>query len=127
MVVGTLALLSVITVIYVSIGRSDRQTSAAALKFDKRQDAPAVVRDYLAGVIADDVFAPADTTDFTSFLQPFADTDADAFLVTWAGGGFVPLLQAAIDLGVIDKIASVGTKPGDRPLEDVRMKIKVVK
>ncbi|NIN70612.1 MAG: ABC transporter substrate-binding protein, partial [Gemmatimonadetes bacterium] len=36
--------------------------------------------------IADDVFAPADTTDFTSFLGPFADTDADAFLVTWAGG-----------------------------------------
>ena len=30
-------------------------------------------------------------------------------------------------LDVIDKIANVGTKPGDRPLEDVRMKIKVVK
>lgn len=59
--------------------------------------------------IADDVFAPADTTDFTSYLQPFADTDANALLVTWAGGGFVPLLQAAIDLGVIDDNTVLGS------------------
>jgi branched-chain amino acid transport system substrate-binding protein len=59
--------------------------------------------------IADDVFAPADTTDFTSYLQPFADTDADAFLVTWAGGGFVPLLQAALDLGVVDEDTVLGS------------------
>ena len=59
--------------------------------------------------VADDVFAPADTTDFTSFLQPFADTDANALLVTWAGGGFVPLLQAAIDLGVVDADTVLGS------------------
>ena len=59
--------------------------------------------------IADDVFAPADTTDFTSFLEPLADTEADAFLVTWAGGGFVPLLQGAIDLGVVDENTVLGS------------------
>jgi branched-chain amino acid transport system substrate-binding protein len=59
--------------------------------------------------IADDVFAPADTTDFTSFLEPLADTDADAFLVTWAGGGFVPLLQGALDLGVVDADTVLGS------------------
>lgn len=59
--------------------------------------------------LAEPVFAPADTTDFTTFLEPFADTDADAFLVTWAGGGFVPLLQAAIDLGVIDDDTVLGS------------------
>ncbi len=59
--------------------------------------------------IEDDVFAPADTTDFTSFLQPFANTSADAFLVTWAGGGFVPLLQGAIDLGVVDDDTALGS------------------
>ncbi len=59
--------------------------------------------------IADDVFAPADTTDFTSYLEPFAGTEADALLVTWAGGGFVPLLQAAIDLGVIDDDTVLGS------------------
>ena len=59
--------------------------------------------------IADDVFAPADTTDFTSYLEPFSDTDADALLVTWAGGGFVPLLQGAIDLGVVDADTVLGS------------------
>ena len=59
--------------------------------------------------IADDVFAPADTTDFTSYLEPLADTDADAFLVTWAGGGFVPLLQGALDLGVVDADTVLGS------------------
>ncbi|HSR45261.1 MAG TPA: ABC transporter substrate-binding protein [Acidimicrobiia bacterium] len=59
--------------------------------------------------IADDVFAPADTTDFTSYLEPLADTDADAFLVTWAGGGFVPLLQGALDLGVVDEDTVLGS------------------
>jgi len=51
---------------------------------------------------ADDVFAPADTTDFTPYMEQIADVDAQALLVTWAGGGFVPLLQAAVDLGVLD-------------------------
>ena len=59
--------------------------------------------------IADDVFAPADTTDFTSYLEPLADTSADALLVTWAGGGFVPLLQGAIDLGVVDADTVLGS------------------
>jgi branched-chain amino acid transport system substrate-binding protein len=59
--------------------------------------------------LADDVFAPADTTDFTSFLEPFSDTEADAFLVTWAGGGFVPLLQGALDLGVVDADTVLGS------------------
>jgi len=59
--------------------------------------------------LADDVFAPADTTEFTTYLEPFADTDADAFLVTWAGGGFVPLLQAALDQGVVDDDTVLGS------------------
>jgi branched-chain amino acid transport system substrate-binding protein len=42
-------------------------------------------------------------------MTPLADTDADAFLVTWAGGGFVPLLQSAIDLGVIDEDTVLGS------------------
>ena len=57
--------------------------------------------------VADDVFAPADTTDFTSYMDPVfdaIDNGAEALIVTWAGGGFVPLLQAATDLGVTDEI-----------------------
>jgi len=51
----------------------------------------------------DDIFAPADTTDFTAYMEQVNDVDAEAFLVTWAGGGFVPLAQAAVDLGVLDE------------------------
>jgi branched-chain amino acid transport system substrate-binding protein len=50
----------------------------------------------------DPVFAPADTTDFTPYMETIADSEAEAFLVTWAGGGFIPLVQAAADLGVLD-------------------------
>ncbi|MDJ0924220.1 MAG: ABC transporter substrate-binding protein [Acidimicrobiia bacterium] len=59
--------------------------------------------------IADDVFAPADTTDFTSYLSPLADTDADALLVTWAGSTFTALDQAARDLGVLDEDTALGS------------------
>ncbi len=55
------------------------------------------------------VFAPADTTDFTSYMTPLAESGADAFLVTWAGGGFVPLLQTAIDLSVINDNTVLGS------------------
>lgn len=54
---------------------------------------------------ADDIFAPADTTDFTPYMEQILAAEADAFLVTWAGGGFVPLLQAATDLGVLEQSA----------------------
>ena len=58
-------------------------------------------------VSADDIFAPADTTDFTPYMDSVLDAvdgGAQAFIVTWAGGGFVPLLQAAQDAGVLDEI-----------------------
>jgi branched-chain amino acid transport system substrate-binding protein len=59
--------------------------------------------------LQDTVFAPADTTDFTSYMTPLAESGADAFLVTWAGGGFVPLLQSAIDLSVINDTTVLGS------------------
>jgi branched-chain amino acid transport system substrate-binding protein len=57
--------------------------------------------------VADDIFAPADTTDFTPYMDAVLDaidSGAEALIVTWAGGGFVPLVQAANDLGVTDEI-----------------------
>lgn len=60
-----------------------------------------------ATFVADDIFAPADTTDFTPYMDPIfdaIDNGAEALIVTWAGGGFVPLLQAATDSGVLDEI-----------------------
>ncbi len=55
--------------------------------------------------VADDIFAPLDTTDFTPYMDPILKSGAEALIVTWAGGGFVPLMQAATDQGVFDQMA----------------------
>ena len=55
--------------------------------------------------VSDDIFAPADTTEFTPYMEEIIDSGADSFLVTWAGGGFVPMMQAATDLGVFDEMS----------------------
>lgn len=54
--------------------------------------------------VAPDIFAPADTTDFTPYMEQILDSGANAFVVTWAGGGFVPMMQAARELGVLDEM-----------------------
>ena len=61
----------------------------------------------LAGAtfVADDILAPADTTDFTPYMDQVLDSGAEAYIVTWAGSGFVPLMQAATDLGVNESMA----------------------
>ncbi len=55
--------------------------------------------------VADDIFAPADTTEFTPYMEQILLSGAEAWLVTWAGGGFVPMMQAAVDLGVTEQMA----------------------
>ena len=55
--------------------------------------------------VADDIFAPLDTTDFTPYMEQVLNSGAKAYIVTWAGGGFVPLMQAATDLGVTESMA----------------------
>ncbi len=58
-----------------------------------------------ATFVADDIFAPADTTDFTPYMEQVLNSGAEAYIVTWAGSGFVPLVQAATDLGVNESMA----------------------
>lgn len=55
--------------------------------------------------VADDIFAPADTTDFTPYMEQVLNSGAEAYIVTWAGSGFVPLMQAATDQGVTEEMA----------------------
>jgi len=55
--------------------------------------------------VADDIFAPADTTDFTPYMEQILDSGAEAWITTWAGGGFVAMMEAATDLGVTDEMA----------------------
>jgi branched-chain amino acid transport system substrate-binding protein len=58
-----------------------------------------------ATFVADDIFAPSDTTDFTPYMEQVLDSGAEAYIVTWAGSGFVPLMQAATDLGVNEEMS----------------------
>jgi branched-chain amino acid transport system substrate-binding protein len=53
--------------------------------------------------VGDDVFAPADTTEFTPYVEQLQAANADAFIVTWAGQGFIPLVQAASDTGLLEE------------------------
>lgn len=55
--------------------------------------------------VADDIFAPLDTQEFTPYMEQIADSGAEAYIVTWAGGGFVSLMQAAKDQGVTDTMS----------------------
>ncbi len=52
--------------------------------------------------VADDIFAPLDTTDFTPYMEQIAESGAEAWIVTWAGGGFIPMFQSAKEFGVLD-------------------------
>ncbi len=58
--------------------------------------------------VADDVLIPADTTDFTPYLQKVLDAadaqGAKALLVTWAGSNFPRLFQQMNEQGVLDKL-----------------------
>jgi len=55
--------------------------------------------------VTDDIFAPATTTDFTPYMEQIANSGAEAYIVTWAGSGFVALVQAAEDQGVNETMA----------------------
>ena len=58
-----------------------------------------------ATFVADDIFAPLDTADFTTYMEQIANSGAESYIVSWAGGGFVPLMQSAKDQGVTETMA----------------------
>ena len=63
LVVGTLAMLAVITVIYVSVGRADRRTGAAVQQARISEDVAEQVRDYMLDVMARELFLPVLVSD----------------------------------------------------------------
>ncbi|HYF62562.1 MAG TPA: substrate-binding domain-containing protein [Herpetosiphonaceae bacterium] len=66
--------------------------------------------------VADDVFIPADTTDFTPYLQKLLDAADDngakVLMVTWAGANFPRLFQQMQEQGVLEKL-TLATGFGD--------------
>jgi branched-chain amino acid transport system substrate-binding protein len=69
------------------------------------------VSQYGGEVIAD-IYAPADTTDFTPYIQQAMDSGADCLFLTWSGTGYVTLYQQLADLGALDQM-QVATGYGD--------------
>ncbi|GEM_PF-1789521 len=57
LVVGTLALLAVITIVYVALGNQDARTKATVIRRDQFDDVPAQIGQYTADVIASDLFS----------------------------------------------------------------------
>ncbi len=68
LVVGTLALLAVITIVYVALGNADTRTKAAAQSRVQQDDVAPKVGEYIASVIADDVLATEFTGEVTSVV-----------------------------------------------------------
>lgn len=60
LVVGMLALMTIIAVVYFSIGQADARSSAALVSANARNDVPNAVRDYIKRIIAADVNAVVD-------------------------------------------------------------------
>ncbi len=61
-----------------------------------------------------EIYVPADTKDFTSYIQKAIDTKAQNLFLTWAGTGYVTLFQQLNDLGAFTSM-KVATGFGDNP------------
>ena len=76
----------------------------------------AIIESNGGAFVADDVLIPADTTDFTPYLQKVLDageqSGAKVLMVTWAGNNFPRLFQQMQEQGVLDKL-TLATGFGD--------------
>ena len=88
---------------HIAIDTAFGQSSATALEF--------AVNKYGGKVIAN-IYAPADTTDFTAYIQQALDSGAKNLFLTWAGTGYVTLYQQLSDAGVFDQM-TISTGFGD--------------
>lgn len=88
---------------HIYIDNAFGQGSEAALEF--------AVGLYGGTVIAP-VPAPADTTDYTAYIQKAMDSGAECLFLTWSGIGYVQLFKQLTELGTLEKM-TVSTGFGD--------------
>ncbi len=88
---------------HIGIDNAFGQGSGVALKFSVEK---------FGGQVVADIYAPADTTDFTPYIQQAMDSGAECLFLTWAGTGYVTLFQQLGDLGALDAMR-VATGYGD--------------
>lgn len=88
---------------HIYIDNAFGQGSEAALEF--------AVGKY-GGEVAAPIPAPAETTDFTAYIQQAMDSGAGCLFLTWSGIGYVTLFQQLTDMGTLDAM-TVSTGFGD--------------
>lgn len=66
------------------------------------------------GKVLDTIYAPLQTTDFTSYLNKALEKKPEVLMVTWAGDGAIKLFQQINELGINQKV-KVWTGIGDIP------------
>jgi branched-chain amino acid transport system substrate-binding protein len=91
------------TFAHIGMDNAFGQGSGVALTYSVEQ---------FGGEVIADIYAPADTTDFTPYIQQAMDSGADNLFLTWAGTGYVTLFQQLADLGALD-VMTVATGYGD--------------
>ncbi len=64
------------------------------------------------GTVTTPIPAPADTTDYTAYIQKAMDSGADCLFLTWSGIGYVQLFKQLSELGALEKM-TVSTGFGD--------------
>jgi hypothetical protein len=101
LVVGTLALLAVITIVYVALGNQDARTKAAVTKREQLDDVPRKMADYVAGVITRDTWALTNTGEQRpdpaapgTLIPTFRRETSDIPGVQWSA--FTPLTTAQL-------------------------------
>ncbi len=137
-VVAILSLLAVLTIVYVTVGRSDAQLSAAVQRKSERGNPELIMRDYIAKIIADDVTEPVDpseiegsaveqplireawdypsTAPYATFYNPFTNI-VERRPVTVGGDHtqdvayFLPTGEVVISDGTDEYIVGTGTDP----------------
>lgn len=70
MVIGVLAMMSIITVVYVTVGQGDRRQAGALARDARLDDQAAMIADYLSSVIRDDLFSVVFEKDPTGAAGP---------------------------------------------------------
>ncbi len=88
---------------HIYIDNAFGQGSEAALEF--------AVAKYGGEVVAP-IPAPAETTDYTAYIQQAMDSGAGCLFLTWSGIGYVTLFQQLTDMGALDAM-TVSTGFGD--------------
>lgn len=93
LVVGTLAMLSIIMIVYVAVGSSDKRASASIERRDRSDEIISLFSDYAAQIVADDAVAvaPDPSNGKSSFTEKLYMREAwDAPVTDWTVDSTVP-------------------------------------